>query len=232
MPAVGAEPDARAPSGGSAWRVRDLAGRRRWRRATPGYSRFVTTSKFLLPVAASILIVLVLAWPQLQFEESRFRMGFATLSLKPAEDTAMLNPRYVGADKNGRPFAVTADLAKSPSSESAIVALEMPKADMMLDDGSWVVLTAETGAYHRSTQVLDLAGSVSLFHDSGLEFQTATARIDLAAGTAAGSDPVQGQGPFGDLSAEGFRLLRQDRIIHFTGKARLVLYPSAKQQAP
>ncbi len=158
-------------------------------------------------------------------------MGFSTISLKLSEDTSMLNPRYVGADENGQPFTLTADLAKSQSPESAIVALEMPKADMMLDGGAWMVLTAETGAYHRTTQVLDLSGAVSLFHDSGLEFQTAKARIDLAGGTAAGSDPVQGQGPFGDLRAEGFRLLRKDKIIHFTGKARLVLYPAAKKQA-
>lgn len=231
MPTVGAEPDTRVPSGGSAWRVRDLAKRQRWRRAAPGYSRFVSTSKFLLPLAACVLIVLVLAWPRLQSEEKRFRMGFASLSLNPAEDTSMLNPRYVGADRNGQPFTLTADIAKSQSSESAIVMLEMPKADMMLDGGAWMVLTAETGAYHRSTQVLDLAGSVSLFHDSGLEFQTAKARVDLAGGTASGSDPVQGQGPFGDLRAEGFRLIRQDKIIHFTGKARLVLYPAARKQA-
>ena len=231
MPAVGADTDARAPSRGNHWRVRDLAKRRRWRRPAPGYSRFVTTSKFLLPLAASILIVLVVAWPQLKLEENRFRMGFATLSLKQAEDTSMLNPRYVGADRNGRPFAITADLAKSRSQESAVIELEMPKADMMLDDGSWVLLTAETGAYHRTTEVLDLAGAVNLFHDSGLEFRTARARIDLAAGTAAGTDPVEGQGPFGDLRSEGFRLTRKDRLIHFTGKAWLVLYPAAKKQA-
>ena len=231
MPTVGAEPDARVPSRGNPWRVRDLAKRRRWRRGAPGYNRFVSTSKFLLPLAASILIILVVAWPQLQFEEDRFRMGFATLSLKQAEDTSMLNPRYVGADRNGQPFAITADLAKSRSSESAVIELEMPKADMMLDDGTWVLLTAETGAYHRPTEILELSGAVSLFHDSGLEFRTARARIDLAAGAAAGTDPVEGQGPFGDLRSEGFRLAGKDRLIHFTGKAWLVLYPAAKKQA-
>ena len=103
--------------------------------------------------------------------------------------------------------------------------LEFPKADLTLQGGAWLALAAETGVFLKSSQTLDLAGKVNLFHDRGYEIRTERARIDLKQGTASGDVAVTGQGPFGTLQSEGFQLLNQGRRILFTGKARLVLFP-------
>lgn len=229
MTADGAEAISKATPGGTVWRAWDYTKHRRWNRLAPGYSRFVTLSKFLLPVAASILVALVVVWPRLQSDENRFRMGFTSLSLGGTEEPNMINPRYVGIDSDGRPFTVTADLARTVLKDGSIVELEFPKADLAFKDGSWLMLSSETGRYHRLSNILDLAGGVNLFHDSGLEFRTAKAQINLPKGLAHGTDPVQGQGPFGDIRSQGFRFLREDRVIHFTGKARLTIYPNSKE---
>ncbi len=131
----------------------------------------------------------------------------------------------MGIDKNAQPFSITADLAKNLAKGTATVELEMPKADMTLDDGTWLVLTADTGIYSRETRTLELVGAVNLFHDSGYEIRTAKARIDFVQGAAAGTDPVRGHGPFGELVAEGFDLKNKGKIIRFTGKSTLVLFP-------
>jgi lipopolysaccharide export system protein LptC len=47
----------------------------------------------------------------------------------------------------------------------------------------------------------------------------------MAAGTAEGHDPVQGQGVFGDVESEGFRLLDHGQVIIFTGNAKLHMIP-------
>ena len=196
-----------------------------FRSHSPGYSRFVSMMKFLLPAVAALLVLLVIAWPYLQSQDSRFRIVFSALSSGQAEDPAMVNPRYVGTDKSDQTFSITADLAKNLLKGNSEVELEMPKADITLEDGSWLVLTAENGVYARDTKSLNLIGGVNLFHDSGYEFNTSKASIDLERGVAESLEPVEGQGPFGTLTAEGFRLLDKGKTIHFTGKAKMVIYP-------
>ena len=107
--------------------------------------------------------------------------------------------------------------------------LDRPKADITLGDGSWVALTAKDGLYRREDRVLRLRGGVSLFHDSGTEFITETALVDLAGHAAEGDERVRGHGPFGLLESEGFRILeRGDRIV-FTGKSTLTLFRSDRR---
>ncbi len=195
------------------------------------YSRFVTMMKVLLPVMALMLIVLVVVWPYLKLNDTRFSIGFTALQVGNVEDPAMINPRFQGADKEKQTFSITADIAKNLLNAEKSVELEMPKADISLDDGSWLVVTAKTGIYIREKETLRLNESVNLFHDSGYEFRTESADIDLTRGTASGSVPVEGQGPFGHLKAEGFRLVDKGKTIFFTGKSELTIYPGAGEQA-
>ena len=183
--------------------------------------------KVLLPGVALVLIILVVAWPHLKLQGTRFRIGFSALKAGDAEDPSMLNPRFLGADKTQQTFSVTADIAKNLLNNKKSVELEMPKADIALDDGTWLVLTAETGIFTRLEETLELKGSVNMFHDSGYEFRTEQADINLTDGSATGSVAVVGQGPFGILNAEGFRLIDKGKTIYFTGKSKLTMYPGA-----
>ena len=108
----------------------------------------------------------------------------------------------------------------------------MPKADITTKDGTWLVLTAENGIYAREAKTLKLDGKVNLFHDHGYEFRTDRAQIDLAAGTATGNDPVEGQGAFGHLTATGFQLTNKGRTIQFRGKSKLTFYPGTSGPKP
>jgi lipopolysaccharide export system protein LptC len=191
------------------------------------YSRFVTMMKVLLPVIALLLMVLVIAWPYLKFKDTRFSIGFSALKAGNVEDPAMINPRFQGADKDHQTFSITADIAKNLLKVDKSVELEMPKADISLEDGSWLVLTAKNGIYVRQNETLTLNDQVNLFHDSGYEFRTESAVIDLDKGTASGSVTVAGQGPFGNLEAEGFHLIDKGNTIYFIGKSKLTIYPYA-----
>jgi len=202
------------------------------RRLTQGYSRFVSMMKFLLPAAAIVVVLLVVLWPHLATDDLKFRLGFAAVKLGISEEPSMVNPRYVGADKENQPYSVTADLARKLSGGLSVkgvetLELEMPKADLMMKDGTWVVLTAQNGVFKRANQTLDLKGAVNLYHDSGYEFRTDVAEIDLTTGAASGTAPIEGQGPFGQLQAEGFSLVDRGKTIYFTGKSKLTLYPGA-----
>jgi lipopolysaccharide export system protein LptC len=49
----------------------------------------------------------------------------------------------------------------------------------------------------------------------------------MSAGTAYGQEPIEGQGPFGNIKAQGFRVIDRGERVIFTGKAKMVIY-SAK----
>ncbi|MHC8508210.1 MAG: LPS export ABC transporter periplasmic protein LptC [Rhodospirillales bacterium] len=210
-------------------RGRRRAAEIRARRAKRGrYSRFVGMTKVMLPLLALLLIVAVSIWPSLQPEDLSFRIGFTAIETGENNEPSIINPRYFGTDRNNQTFSITADLARGLSGESQIE-LEMPKADIALDDGTWLVLTSDTGGYLRDEKALDLAGDVNVFHDSGFEFRTQSVRIHLDDGLADGAEPVEGHGPFGRIEAEGFRLVDKGRVVHFKGQSKLVLYPAANR---
>lgn len=220
---VAAEKATRRAPGASISRRR--IGSARPRQYAPGHSRFVAMMKLLLPMTAVALITLVVAWPHFKINDERFRIGFTALKAREAENPSMMNARYLGIDDRDRAYSISADMAKSQVGKGDVVELEMPKADITLQDGTWLVLTAETGVYTRETKTLKLTGAVNLFHDSGYEIRTSSADIDLSQSVAVGDKPVEGHGPFGELKAEGFHFVDSGKVITFSGKAKLVFFP-------
>ncbi len=206
------------------------AGHRAPREHSTGYSHFVSMMKVLLPFIALLLVVLVIVWPNLKLQDTKFGLGFSAVKIGDGVDPSMINPRYFGTDKRRQTFSITADLAKNILADDRRVELEKPKADISLEDGSWLVVTASVGYFSRQDEMLSLEGGVNLFHDSGYEFRTDKIDIDLSNGTASGDLPVEGQGPFGHVVAEGFRLLDKGKTVVFSGQSKLIMYPGASTQ--
>ncbi|SDH29335.1 LPS export ABC transporter periplasmic protein LptC [Roseospirillum parvum] len=196
-------------------------GRASWRL----YSRFVALMKVMLPATALVLVGLILLWPQVNETADRFALSVSSLSTDRVGTLSMINARYFGIDAENRPFTVTADSARETAPGSKIIELEAPKADITLKDGTWLVLGAASGFYDQPGQTLDLIGQVNLFHDGGYELHTPRAEVDFAAGAAGSDHGVSGHGPFGEVRAEGFRLIDQGARIRFLGQSRVVLRP-------
>jgi len=199
-------------------------------KASRAYSRFVQSMKLFLPLVAVILLIMIVIWPHLRADSKRFSIGFSNIEISEAKDPSMINARYIGTDNDNQPFSVTADIAKKIEDETQSILLELPKADITLSDGSWLVLTSETGLYDRPSQYLELNGAVNLFHDSGYEMHTDSAGVDLSNGSAESHTPVRGQGPFGRIESEGFRLIDKGKTIIFTGKSKAKLFLNRIQQ--
>jgi lipopolysaccharide export system protein LptC len=190
-----------------------------------GYSRLVSVLKLLLPAIAAALLLLIVAWPHLQASFDKISALVPRLNLSDARDLRMLSARVSGVDRQNRPYVVTADTARQLPGADGLIAMEGPKADMTLQSGAWLAVTADTGVYKSQNQLLDLFGQVNLFHDKGYEFLTDSAHVDMQAGTAEGDEKVSGQGIFGHVDAEGFRIYdRGDRVV-FTGKSKMLLLP-------
>jgi lipopolysaccharide export system protein LptC len=196
------------------------------------YSRFVGFMRMALPATALALILTVIAWAEFQKRPPATPIGKVKISMEDVEHNSMAEPRYQGLDKHGEPYTVTARLATKPKPTSDVIELQSPQADLSRSRGDWVTLSADYGAYRETEQILDLIGSVSLYHDNGFEFHTLSAHINLATNTAQGEDPVSGQGPTGEVTAQGFRIEDKGDRIFFTGRTNLIIRPGRKEGAP
>jgi hypothetical protein len=102
------------------------------------------------------------------------------------------------------------------------MSLERPKAVMTAHGGASIVVTAATGVYQSPAQLLDLFADVNLIHENGTRFVTQRAHLNLSDNTAEGHDPVEGHGPSGDITGQGFRILSKGETIIFTGESHLL----------
>jgi lipopolysaccharide export system protein LptC len=207
-------------------RLADIGPRRS--RGGFGRSRFVAAMKLILPGLAMLLLVVVVAWPEFVDDDERFHIPEAVGPIGTSRPQ-VLNARVLGVDSKSQPFQITAETsALKNDGEREFYLLEQPKADIALEDGSWVALTAIDGRYEEDTKFLYLLGDVNVFHDAGHEFNTPKARFNLNDQSASGDDPVEGQGPLGTLQSEGFRILDGGDRVVFTGKAQMLVFRGAR----
>lgn len=190
-----------------------------------GYSYFVSLMKFTLPVVAVVLVGLIVFWQQLMPNAKLLSADVSDLSADMAKNLVMIGPRYDGIDQNGRPYSLTAGVARQLEDNEDIVMLLQPTADMTLQDGAWAALSADRGRYNRRTERVFLVDNVNFFHDRGFELRAPYAEIDFVTSIARGDKGVEGQGPSGTIEAEGFEFRESDGVMVFTGKSHLVVLP-------
>ena len=193
-----------------------------------GYSGFVGLMRYLLPAMAAALLALVVAWPLIGDGGQGVHIPLATDAGIDGRLT-MVNASYQGTDAKNRPFAVRGEEAFQPETDSPVVHLNGVEADIFGDraQSSVLALSANEGLYQRDAERLDLAGDVTVRSESGHEFFTTEAHIDLPAGLAKGDEPVSGKGPHGLLDAGNFALLDRGQVMTFGGRVRVTLFPHA-----
>ena len=197
-----------------------------------GYSLFVRVMKFALPLAAIVIVGILIT--RLTTSNSQL----PNLAAQPeAEKTTpglieLVQPKYEGVDEKGRPYTVTADKATRAVDAPDTVLFTNPVADITLADKTWLAAQAKTGTFDRNLAMLDLKDDVSIFHDSGYELHAQDLRIYLKLKTARTSSPVQAQGPIGTLAAKSLDVLDQGDLIIFGGPATLTFFtlPGVKRR--
>ena len=190
--------------------------RRRW---------LIGMTKWLLPMLALALLGILALWPEINRNINEARVTFRR-SLSIPESGQLTDARYHGVDNNGRPYTVTASVAKQAGPER--IELTAPVGDVTLEGGSWLMVKSQNGVYQQATQQLDLSGNVTLYRDDGTTLLTDSAAVDLKAGAAASATMTHVEGPFGTLDAQGFTATDNGTVIRFTGPGRLVLNGAGK----
>ena len=180
----------------------------------------ITLTKWILPLVAMALLAMIALWPEIDAATSKARLAIGHVSGE-LESGKLVDARYNGVDEKGRPYTITAATAWQIDPER--VGLTLPKGDITLENGTWLMLTSKEGTFLQHLNQLDLLNDVTLYRDDGTTMHTRSASVDLKAGAAAGSEPVHVEGPFGVLDAQGFTVMDKGTAIDFPGPAHVVL---------
>lgn len=137
---------------------------------------------------------------------------------------SMFMAKYSGLDNKQQPFNITADKAFRSSDTPDVINLTNPMADIILKDGSWVVISSEQGSYMQEHMQLFMKGNVKLFHDTGYELKLDNLHIDLKKLEMNSNSNVNGHGPLGKIKAKGLDFSANDNRITFLGPSSLILF--------
>lgn len=205
-----------------------VAPRRRKNVAGAGYSRFVRLMRLVLPLAALALVALLLSWPGMDERLSAPKPEDPAGAPQTVGRNELVKPHFESADRQNRPFTITADNAIQNATDPNVVMLDNPAADMKMSNGSWLAARAQKGSYRQDAEKLMLEGGVRLYHDSGYEMTTEKMLVDIKDNRAWSDQPVHVQGPAGTLDATGLQTKGHEGLLVFTGPAKLVFRHAVK----
>lgn len=197
-------------------------------RETERYTRFVGRAKRSLLAIAGVLFALILVYALQPRQPSGRRIGMIFESMRILnDDLAMIKPRLTGADDEGDPYVVTADVAIQDHLNAKRAHLKNVEGDVTLKDGAWITATAPGAvldATQPSGQTLSLSGPVAVFSDNGYEAHTSAAYVDMARGIISGNRVVTGQGPLGTFRADRFKIDREKKVVYLYGNVRMTVF--------
>lgn len=200
------------------------SGRTRQAPSAGGIARrrlMVKLAKFVLPLVALLLLTLIAAWPEISRVVRQEQLTLKALTAIEIGSGRMMAPRYHGIDVRQRPYTVTADVAVQRTQDR--IDLTVPKADVTMQNGGWLMVQSKDGVYWQHASQLDLSGDVTLYRQDGTVLSSQVSAIDLKQGAATSALATHAEGPFGTLDAAGYTLVDKGQVVQFRGPATLVL---------
>lgn len=189
-----------------------------------GYTKFVRTMRLVLPLIAAGIVMVLFLWPSGRDEAivpvSKDKSTFKEQRIAKNE---LINAQFESADKNNRPYKISAARAIQGEKNQDLIMLERPVGVMIMENGIKIQVTSATGAYRRDTERFFLSGQVDFVHDRGYRLQSEETHIDLRGKIAWTEKDVQATGPDLSIDAKGMKANSETGEVVFSGPATLVL---------
>lgn len=196
-----------------------------------GYTKFVKSMRYVLPLLAVILTVVVITWPDMEDKIVIVQKDeLIPTSESEIGGNELLNPRFETTDAQNNPINVTATRALQNQENPNLVKLNKPVADLKMKDGSAVNIEALDGTYEQETEKLFLQNNVKISHESGYELHAEELRIDMKTREAFSDKNVSIKGPDANIEATGLEGNMDDGILIFKGPATLTIVKTPHTQ--
>ena len=138
-------------------------------------------------------------------------------------DQVIIEPKFLGLNKNKKPFLVKANKAEKLSNQENVYKLQKPSGEMKDNKGTMFFLNSLEGEFDQNNQKIHLYENVYLKNLEGLSFKTESAYIDLETNDIYGNVKTFGFNNNGEISSQGFKIKDQGNIITFKGPTNLII---------
>jgi lipopolysaccharide export system protein LptC len=190
--------------------------------AADRHSRRVRRLKILLPTAAVlvVLVIVAVAWVQARLQ--------GTLDVKNVlfskDGLTMVEPHLSGNAK-GRSYDVSAQRAVQNIQNPKIIGLEGIDGRIEMADGTWTKIESVHGVYDGTREWLTLDGSVKVTTSNGWHAESEHAEADLTNGHITSNRTVRITGATGRIDADGIDVTDGGHRVLFTGNVHLLILP-------
>ena len=138
-------------------------------------------------------------------------------------DQIIIEPKFLGLNKNKKPFLVKANKAEKIRNQENVYKLQKPSGEMKDNKGTMFFLNSLEGEFDQNNQKIHLYENVYLKNLEGLSFKTESAYIDLETNDIYGNVKTFGFNNNGKISSQGFKIKDQGNIITFKGPTNLII---------
>ena len=184
------------------------------------YSFYINALKRVLFIISFLLIVLMFLNKTVQkFTEITSKDNFNT----DQGEQIVIEPKFIGLDKNKKPFTIRAEKAKKTHANENLYKLEMPTGEIKDSSGNIIFLKSSEGEFDQKNQKIFLYRDVELSREDGLFFETEEAMIDLKTNNIFGKTEVSGRDKKGKIFSNGFSITEEGNKILFKGKTNLLI---------
>ncbi len=190
----------------------------------PVYTRLLNIGKISLGMMVLLLIAAVVVVPFLKPEEEGVRIALTQVPVESnGEKPVMKNPRYESVDGDNQPFTIRA--SEAVQQDESEVLLRKIKADVALNNGLWLALSAATGVLEITAQKMFLKEKVHLIASNGYELNSNKVYVDMKQSMVRSNAGVSGQGPMGNVVANEFLIEGSSQRVLFENNVKLTIYP-------
>ncbi|CAI3947899.1 Uncharacterized conserved protein [Commensalibacter communis] len=194
--------------------------------------KLIKWTKWVLPALALLLLGSIAAWPEIDRFINTNKAVVSELSRIKVESGTMVGATFHGVDSSDRPYTITSSKVIQNSNNSNMIRLAYPKADILLQNNDWIMVTANNGIYMQHEQDLNLYKNVVLYRDDGLFMYSDIADVALKQSVITANDWIHAEGPFGQLDAQAYFLDMHTNIAQFKGPGRLILNDDKNSSPP
>ncbi|MDI2090103.1 LPS export ABC transporter periplasmic protein LptC [Commensalibacter oyaizuii] len=188
-------------------------------------------TKWILPALALLLLGSIAVWPEIDRIINTNKEIIKQLARIKVESGTMVGATFHGLDSHDRPYTITSNKVVQKSNNSDMIRLSDPKADILLQNNDWLMVTADQGIYMQHQQNLNLYDHVVLYRDDGLFMYSDIADIALKYSVVTADNWIHAEGPFGQLDAQAYFLDLHAGIAQFQGPGRLILNDDKKSSS-
>ncbi len=195
-----------------------------------GYSKFVKVMRWGLPIFALIMMVVVIAWPELDEQiEAIPKEDILDTQEIATGGNELLNPRYETTDSQNNPVNLRARKAIQSQNNKDVVRLETPEADFKTKQGDAINVKALQGTYDQAGEKLFLQDNVKITHEKNYVLDAQELRINIKTQEAFSGQDVTIISDDAQLNAMGLKGNMEAGTLFFNGPAKLTFNPKKNQ---